>query len=148
MNHWRKDKRKKWLYRYVLLKRKLDLLNKRLVLLDQKIDSIQYSNDSALSQGRDRVILEDLLTDKADLENRIARMREQSLPIKNEISDRINTLNDPRDVELLKDRFIYDIPMSEIADSRNRTERTMFYHFKRIIEKLPFSDLYKDNKKK
>lgn len=145
MTHYRKDKKKKWLYRYVLLKRKLDVLNKRLVLLDQKIDSIQHSNDSALAMGCNRVILEDLLIDKADLENRIARMREQSLPIKNEILDRINTLNNPCDVELLKDRFIYDIPMSKIADSRNRTERTMFYHFKSVIDKLPFSDLYKND---
>lgn len=148
MNHWRKDKRKKWLYRYVLLKRKLDVLNKRLVLLNQKIDSIQHSNDSALVMGCDRVILEDLFIDKADLENRIARMRERSLPIKNEILDRINTLDNPHDVEFLKDRFIYDIPMSEIADSRNRTERTMFYHLKRIIDKLPFPNLYEDDRKK
>lgn len=146
--NYHKDQKKKWLYRYIKNKENLTRLNERLEVLDQRITSIRSPGFSDMPRGGIPVTLEDLVADKAELEERITRARGRGLIMKQEISDRIHTLDNLRYVGLLEDRFIYGLSMAEIAKTLGCSERHAYLVCKEAIEALPWPDQQSEDQDK
>lgn len=146
--NYHKDQKKKWLHRYIKNKENLSRLNERLEVLDQRITSIRSPGFSDMPRGGIPVTLEDLVADKAELEERITRARERGLIMKQEISDRIHTLDNLRYVGLLEDRFIYGLSMAEIAQTIGCSERHAYLICKEAIEAQPWPDQQSEDQDK
>ena len=116
-------KKKKSLKRYrknIACIRRLEI---KLKTLDERITSIKSPNFSGMPRGGTPITLDDLMSDKLELEDRIKRLKKKSLIIKREILTEIDTLDDPRYCEILESFFIECIPLEDIAEAEGYTVR-------------------------
>ena len=115
-------------------------LEEKLESLDEKIKSIRSPNYSGMPRGGTPVTIEELLSDKVDLEKRIKRLKVKGRRLKNEILDEIDTLEDPRYCEVLEAYFIDCKNIGEIADEMGYTDRYIYDLYKEAIKELVFSE--------
>ena len=120
------EKKKRSLKRYKKNLACIGRLEEKLTLLDERIKSVRSPNISGMPRGGTPVSLEELLSDKVDLEKRIARLKGKSRDLKNEILDEIDTLEDPRHCEILEAFFIDCIPLEDIAENEGYTTRHIY----------------------
>jgi predicted DNA-binding protein YlxM (UPF0122 family) len=122
--------KKRFLKRYRKNLNCISRLEGKLDLLDAKIKSIRSPNLSGMPRGGQPVTIEDLITDKMDLENRIERLREKGKKLKREILEEIDLLDDPRYVAVLEGFFIDCLSMEDIAENEGYTVRHVYslYH--------------------
>lgn len=105
-------------------------LEEKLALLEVKLNTVRTSNLSGMPRGGQPVTMEDLVADKADLENRIRRLKEKGKRLKLEILEEIDSLDEPRYVAVLEGFFIDCLSMEDIADNEGYTVRHVYslYH--------------------
>jgi DNA gyrase/topoisomerase IV subunit A len=105
-------------------------LEEKFNLLDVKIKSVRSPNISGMPRGGQPVTMDDLITDKMELENRIKRLKEKSKFLKREILEEIDTLDDPRYVAILEGFFIDCLSAEDIAENEGYTVRHVYslYH--------------------
>lgn len=115
-------------------------LEEKLESLDEKIKSIRSPNYSGMPRGGTPVTIEELLSNKVDLEKRIKRLKVKGRRLKNEILDEIDTLEDPRYCEVLEAYFIDCKNIGEIADEMGYTDRYIYDLYKDAIKELVFSE--------
>lgn len=101
----------------------IERLENKLVSLDERITSLKSPNLSGMPRGGVPITIDDLLSDKADLEDRIKRLKAKSRGLKKAICEEIDSLEDDRYCEVLEAYFIDCLSFDEIADELGYSER-------------------------
>lgn len=137
------EKKKRSLKRYKKNVACIDRLEDKLALLDQRIKSAKSPNLSGMPRGGTPVTVEELLSDKLDLEKRIRRLKEKSRKLKDQILDEIDSLEDPRYCEVLEAYFIECKTISQIAEDMGYTDVHIYNLYRDAVRELTFNnDLY------
>lgn len=129
-------KKKRSLKRYRINRSCIDRLEEKLKLLDERIISVKSPNYSGMPRGGTPVSLEELLSDKVDLEKRITRLKDKNRNIKYQILEEIDSLEDPRYCEVLEEYFIGCRTIGEIAEDMGYSDRHIYNLYTEAIEKL------------
>lgn len=111
-------------------------LEEKLIVLNARLSSAKTSNYSGMPRGGSPIGVEDLISDKIELEERIGRLKKKANILKREILDEIDSLEDSRYCEVLESYFIEGLSMDEIADSLGYNERYTFQLYSEAIESL------------
>lgn len=118
----------------------VERLEEKLKYLIEKINSPRASNLSGMPRGSTPVTTADLLVDKLELEERIARLKAKGKKLKNEILEEIDTLDDPRYCEILEAYFIDGLTLEKIAEKECYTERHVYRLYSEAITILASRD--------
>lgn len=124
------ENKKRFLKRYRKNLNCIIRLEKKLNLLDIKINSVRSPNMSGMPRGGIPVTIDDMIADKIDLEHRIKRLKEKSKKLKYEILEEIDSLDDPRYVAVLEGFFIDCLSPEDIAENEGYNVRHVYslYH--------------------
>lgn len=114
----------------------INRLEEKLIVLNNRINSVRSPNYSGMPRGGTPVTLEDLISDKTDLERRIKRLKDKGKSYRNQILDEIDTLDDVRYCEVLEGYFIRSMSISEIADEMGYTDRHVYELYKQGVYEL------------
>ena len=133
-------KKKRSLKRYKINLACIGRLEEKLTLLDERIKSVKSPNYSGMPRGGTPVTLEELLSDKIDLEKRIKRLKDKGKKLKDQILDEIDSLEDPRYCEVLEAYFIECKTINEIAEDMGYTEVHIYNLYREAVTELTFSD--------
>jgi DNA-directed RNA polymerase specialized sigma subunit len=130
------EKKKRFLKRYKRNIACIDRLKIKLKDLDEKIKSVKSPNYSGMPKGGIPVTVEDLLSDKLDLENRIARLKAKKSKLKNDVVEQIDNLDDTRYIDILEMFFIELMTFGEIAEELGYNERHVIRLYSEAIRQL------------
>lgn len=133
-------KKKRSLKRYRFSVACIERLEDKLRLLDGRIKSIKSPNFSGMPRGGTPVTIEELLSDKIDLEKRIERLKKKSRGVKAQILDEIDSLEDVRHAYVLESYFIDCLRISEIAEDMGYSEVHIYNLYREAIEQLTFTN--------
>ena len=134
------EKKKKFLKRYKRNNACIDRLKIKLQVLDEKIKAVKSPNYSGMPRGSVPVTIEDLLSDKLDLENRIERLTVKKSDLKNKVLEEIDNLDDERYIEVLESFFIDCKAFWEIAEAMGYQERHVIRLYSQAIRELVDND--------
>lgn len=115
-------------------------LEAKLNLLDDKIKSVKSPSYSGMPRGGTPIALEDLLSDKFDLEQRIKRLKAKNKKIKDQILEEIDTLEDSRYSEVLELFCIDCKSISDIGHTMGYSDRYIYDLYREAVYKLTFTD--------
>lgn len=135
-----KAKEKRFLRRYQKNLACIERLERKLALLNERITSIKSPNFSGMPRGGVPVTIDDLMSDKLDLEDRIERLKAKSRDLKRAVCDEIDTLEDPRYCEILEAYFIDGLSFGDIAEELGYTERRVIALYSEAIKILSVLD--------
>ena len=116
-------------------------LEEKLTLLDERIKSIKSPNYSGMPRGGTPVTIADLLSDKVDLEKRIQRLKDKGKRLKDSIIEEIDSLEDPKQAEVLELFLIDCMTIEEIAEDMGYTDRYIYDLYRDAINELVFSNI-------
>lgn len=131
-----KSRKKRSLIRYRKNLACIERLEKKLVLLDNRITGLKSPSLSGMPRGGVPVTIDDLMSDKLDLEERIGRLKAKSRDLKREVCEEIDSLEDPRYCEILEARFIDGQTFEDIAEDLGYTERRVIALYSEAILSL------------
>lgn len=131
-----RHKKKQSLRRYRKNVACIERLEKKLVLLDERITSLRSPNFSGMPRGGVPVTIDDLISDKMDLEDRIKRLKAKSRDLKNAVCEEIDSLEDSRYCEVLEAYFIEGLTFEDIAEEMGYTERNVIKLYSEAITLL------------
>ena len=117
----------------------IDRLEEKLTLLDERIKSVKSPNYSGMPRGGTPITIEELISDKIDLEKRIKRLKDKGRKYKDQILDEIDSLEDLRYCEVLEAYFIECMSISDIADEMGYTDRYIYDLYKNAVQALTFN---------
>jgi DNA-directed RNA polymerase specialized sigma subunit len=89
-----------------------------------------------MPRGSNPVTLDDMITDKVDLEDRIKRLKKKKVELKRQITEEIDTLDDPRHCEVLEAFFIDCLSLEDIADKEGYTVRHVYRIYSEAVRLL------------
>lgn len=135
-----KSKKKRSLRRYRKNLACIERLEEKLALLDDRITGLKSPSLSGMPRGGVPVTIDDLMSDKLDLEDRIKRLKAKSRDLKREVCEEIDSLEDSTDCEILEAFFIDGKSFEEIAEDLGYTERRVIARYSEAIKKLSLSD--------
>lgn len=130
------EKKKRSLKRYKKNLACIDRLEAKYILLSERIESVKSPNYSGMPRGGTPVTIEELLSDKLDLEKRIERLKSKGKKIKAEILEEIDTLEDPRLCEILEAFLIDGLSIDEIAENEGYTPRHVYRLYSEAVNIL------------
>lgn len=131
-------RKKRFLKRYRKNNACIARLEEKLNLLDEKIKSVKTSNFSGMPRGSIPITIDELMSDKIDLEKRIGRLKLKKGILKAEILEEIDSLDDVRYCEILEAFFIDCIPLEDIADNMGYGVRYIYRLYSEAINILTF----------
>lgn len=114
-------------------------LEEKLTLLDERIKSVRSPNYSGMPRGGTPVTIEELLSDKVDLEKRIDRLKVKNKKVKDQILEEIDSLEDSRYCEILEAYFIDCMSMEDIAEEMGYSTRWAYDLYSEAVEELTFN---------
>lgn len=117
------ERKKKYLKRYKRNVALIARLKYKLSVLNERIYSLKSPTFSDMPRGGEPVTIDDLLSDKQDLEDRIRRLKSRGQEFKSEILTCIDNLDDPRYAEILESFFIDCKDFDTIAEDNGYTVR-------------------------
>ena len=129
-------KKKRALKRYRKNVACIERLERKLISLNERIKSVKSPTLSGMPRGGVPVTLDDLLSDKLDLEDRIKRLRIKSRGLKLAVYEEIDNLEDPRYCDVLEMFFIDCLSFDEIAEELGYTERHVIKLYSEAITYL------------
>lgn len=132
-------KKKRSLRRYRKNVACIERLEKKLVLMDERITSLRSPNFSGMPRGGVPVTIDDLMSDKLDLEDRIKRLKAKSRDLKKSVCEEIDSLEDSRYCEILEAHFIDGLSFEDIAEELGYTERHVIKLYSEAITVLSVS---------
>lgn len=132
--------KKRYLRRYRKNLSCIDRLEEKLKLLEVRLSSPKSPNLSGMPRGGTPVTIEDLISDRKELEDRITRLKAKSKILKSEILEEIDTLDDPRYCEILEAYFIDGYTLEKIAEKECYTDRHVFRLYSEAITILTRND--------
>lgn len=130
------ERKKKELRRYRKNKECLNRLYEKLDFINIKMINPQAFKVSGMPRGGTPVTIGDLLIEKNELEDRIARMKVKGDKIKKKILNEIDSLDDYRYCEILEGYFIECKSLEDIALEEGYTIRHVYRLYKKGIELL------------
>lgn len=122
------ERKKRYLKRYRKNNALVNRLMRKLEILDIKMQSLKSPSLSGMPRGGDPVTLAALVADKVDLEKRIEKLKRKGEPMRAELLDMIDELEEVRYAEVLESFFVDCKDFPEIADEMGYTIR----HVKRL----------------
>lgn len=131
-------KTKRWLKRYKRNVDCIDRLENKLKQIDDRMTSIKSPNLSGMPRGGVPVTIEELLSDKLDLEHRIEKLKKKGRIYKTEILEEIDALDDPRYCEVLESFLIDCIPLDDVAENEGYTIRHIYRLYSEAVEAIAF----------
>jgi hypothetical protein len=134
-----KSRKKRSLRRYRKNLACIERLEKKLVLLDARITGLKSPSLSGMPRGGVPVTIDDLMSDKLDLEDRIKRLKAKSRGLKKEVCEEIDSLEDSIDCEILEAFFIDEKSFEKIAEDLGYTERRVIARYSEAIRILSLS---------
>ena len=134
------EKKKRSLKRYKKNRACIERLNFKLVQYDEKMTSVKSPNFSGMPRGGTPITIADQISDKIELEERIKRLTEKGQVLRAEILEELDTLDDPKEVEVLELFFIDCLEIPEIADVVGFTERHIYRLYSQGVTKLALSE--------
>ena len=129
-------KKKKSLKRYKNNLACIRRLEGKLYLLEERIKSVKSPNLSGMPRGGVPVTIEDLISDKMDLERRIKKLKSKNKIVKSEILDEIDSLDDSRYCEILEAFFIDCKTIQDIAEEMGYTDRYIYDLYSDAVTEL------------
>lgn len=135
-----KLKKKRSLKRYRKNLACIKRLEQKLVLLDDRLKTIKSPSLSGMPRGGVPVTVDDLMSDKMDLEDRIARLKAKSRDLKKAVYEEIDSLEDPRYCEILESHFIDGLSFEDIAESMGYTERHIISLYSEAVRILAVAE--------
>ena len=130
------EQTKKFLRRYRKNKACINrLINKR-NQLEERITKVKLPNYSGMPRGGIPISIDELMSDKIDLENRIKRLQHKNTKVKKEITEEIDRLDDPRYCTVLESFFIDGIALEDIADDEGYTVRHVYRIYGEAVKSL------------
>ena len=130
------ERKKRSLKRYKKNLACIGRLEEKLILLDEKIKSVKSPNYSGMPRGGTPVTVEELLSDKIELEERIKRLRGKSKNLKTDILEEIDSLEDPRYCEVLEGFFIDCKSLEDIAENEGYNVRHVYRLYSEAVKTL------------
>lgn len=127
------ERRKKWLKRYRKNKAKINRLEEKLFILDERLYSTRSPKLSDMPRGGTPVEKEDLISEKQEIQDRINRLNKKGREIKNEIIEKIDDLEEVKQAEILEAFFIDCKSFEEIAEENGYTERHIIRTYSEAI---------------
>lgn len=115
-------------------------LEGKLALLDDRIKTIKSPTFSGMPRGGVPVTIDDLMSDKLDLEDRIKRLKDKGRDLKRAICEEIDSLEDPRYCDVLEMFFIDCMEFDDIAEELGYTERHVISLYSEAVEILTLRD--------
>lgn len=134
--HTNFEELKLYLGRYSDLNRRYNSLLKKYEIINQRLNAPKSPALSGMPRGGTPVTQADLVSEKIDLEKRIERIRAERRTVKNEIVDLIDTLNDPKLIEILESHAIDGYTFEQIAEFMGYTERYIYDLYRNALEQL------------
>lgn len=120
------ESKKRSLKKYKKNSAKLTRLEEKLHALEERITSVRSPSYSGMPRGGTPVTLADLLADKIELEERIARQRIVNHDLRLSILEELDQLDDVKHIEVLELFFIDCLTPEEIAEELNYNVRTVY----------------------
>ena len=136
----RERHKKRSLKRYRKNNECIDRLENKLRKIEDRITAIKSSNYSGMPRGGVPVTIDDLLSDKMDLEKRIARLKAKSRDLKNAVCEEIDSLGDPRYCEILEAYYIDNLSFEDIAEELGYSPRHVIALYSEAISILSVID--------
>ena len=130
------ENKKRSLKRYKKNRACVDRLEDKLKLLEERIKSVKSPNYSGMPRGGTPVTIEELISDKIELEERIERLKVKSKKLKNEILEEIDSIEDPRYCEVLEGFFIDCLPLEVIAENEGYGVRHIYRLYSEAVTLL------------
>ena len=128
--------KKRSLRRYRKTVECIERLERKLEALDDRITKIKSPSFSGMPRGGVPVTIDDLLSDKMDLEARIERLKGKRRDLKKAVCEEIDSLEDPRYCEILEAYFIDGVSFGDIAEELGYTERRVIALYSEAISIL------------
>lgn len=129
-------RKKRYLKRYRKNNECIARLERKIDTLNHKIKSVKSSNFSGMPRGSVPITVEDMIADKADLEDRVKRLKQKRGSLKKQILEEIDSLEDIRYVEVLEGYFIDCLSLEDIADQEGYTVRHTYRLYSEAVEIL------------
>ena len=131
-----RSRKKRFLRRYRKNLACIDRLEKKLILINDRITGLKSPGFSDMPRGGVPVTIDDLLSDKLELEDRIKRLKAKSRGLKKSVCEEIDSLEDTRYCEILEALFIDGLSFSEIGEEMGYTERHVIKLYSEAITVL------------
>lgn len=135
------EEKKNWLRRYRKQSENLDRLIEKLNTLDERMTSIRSPSITGMPRGGTPITIDDLVSQKMELENRISRLQEKCRSLRIEILQVIDDLGDSRYCEILEGYFIEKKTFADIGDDMGYNEKSVIRLYRQAISKLSIPDL-------
>ena len=133
--------KKKWfLRRYRKNEACIERLENKLAIMDERITTVKSPSLSGMPRGGVPVTIDDLMSDKMDLEDRIKRLKAKRRDLKIAVCTEIDSLEDPRYCEILEAYFIDGLSFGDIAEELGYTERHVVKLYSEAITFLSVLD--------
>ncbi|MBL1057976.1 DUF1492 domain-containing protein [Ligilactobacillus salivarius] len=113
---------KAYLMQYRKIHTKIDRLKNKLNRLNERygLKGVSYSSEPS---GSVKQTLDDVLAQKEYVENKLSKLTEDSIKIRNEIQDKLLELDNQLEAEVLDLYFLERYSLTEIADTLCYSER-------------------------
>ena len=93
-------------------------------------------NYSGIPRGGTPVTIEELLSDKADLEKRIERLKDKGNEYRREIQEAIDNINSDKHAEVLESWFIGNMSADDIGESMGYSSRYIFMLYSKALKEI------------
>lgn len=120
------ERKKRSLKRYKKTLACIDRLEEKLDLVSIKLTSVRSPNLSGMPRGGTPVTTADMIAEKIELEERIERLKAKGKKQRREILEEIDSLEDPRQAEVLEEFFINCKRLKDIADDLHFSDRHVY----------------------
>ena len=138
------EEKKQWMKRYKKNLACIARLEEKLNLLDDRLISVKSPSLSGMPRGGTPVTVADLVSEKLELEERIARSQEKCKIIRREILAVIDDLDDIRYCEILEEYFIKQKSFAEISNEMSYSEKSVIRLYSQAIDLLYIPGLSED----
>lgn len=135
------ESKKRSLKKYKKNLSKLSRLEEKLLVLDERIKSAKSPNYNGMPRGGVPITIEDLIADKTELEQRIAKQKVFNRELRGELIEEIDKLDDTKHIEVLELFFIECLTPEEIATELHYNVRTVYRLYSEGVRLLTIGEV-------
>ena len=130
------EQKKRWLYRYKNNRIKITRLQEKLSTLEARITSIKAPNYSGMPRGGTPITIDDLLSDKLILINRIKRLEDKGTEYRHEILEAIDSLENHKHADVLERWFIGGASVGDIGEAIGYSTTYIFRLYSKALKEI------------